>query len=74
MVPPPLLPRGVQSFTPLLQYSLNGFAVVDGDGRYRWVSDSLCLLLAMDKQALMGCVAAALLAACLCARYAANGA
>ena len=55
----PLLPRGVDSFTPLLQYSLNGFAVVDSDGRYRWVSDSLCMLLAMDKQALLGCVAGA---------------
>lgn len=52
----PQLPRGVESFTPLLQYSLNGFAVVDGDGRYAWVSDSLCLLLAMDKHALLGCV------------------
>ena len=70
MAPPPLLPRGVASFTPLLQYSLNGFAVVDGDGRYRWVSDSLCLLLALDKQALLGCVAAA--AARAHARYASN--
>lgn len=58
------LPRGVESFTPLLQYSLNGFAVVDGDGRYAWVSDSLCLLLALDKQALLGCVRDCVACAC----------
>ena len=54
----PSLPRGVESFTPLLQYSLNGFAVVDAAGRYAWVSNSLCLLLATDKQGLLGCVCA----------------
>jgi hypothetical protein len=54
--PPPTLPRGVLSFSPLLKHSLNGFAVVDADGRYVWVSDSMCRLLRLDKTALLGCV------------------
>ena len=51
----PPLPSGVQSFTPLLARSLNGFAVVDSGGRYAFVSDSLCLLLELDKHVLLGC-------------------
>jgi hypothetical protein len=56
-MPPLALPLGV-SFTPLLTQSLNGFAVVDGEGRYVWVSDSMCNLLHADKAALLGCVRA----------------
>ena len=52
---PPLL-RGVESFTPLLAHSLNGFAVVElASARYAYVSDSLCHLLELDKHVLLGC-------------------
>jgi hypothetical protein len=43
------------SFAPLLTQSLNGFAVVDDAGRYVWVSTSMCNLLHVDKDTLLGC-------------------
>jgi hypothetical protein len=52
------LPAGVQSFAPLFNQSLNGFAVVDGARRYVWCSDSTCRLLGVDKASLLGCAPA----------------
>ena len=53
--PPPLaLPRA-EVFTPLLTQSLNGFAVLDGNATYLWVSDSMCNLLECSKAQLLGC-------------------
>jgi PAS domain-containing protein len=55
--PPP--PAGVATFALLLhvlaRHSLNGFAVVDASGRYAWVSDSMCTLLGVEKETLLGC-------------------
>jgi hypothetical protein len=56
--PAALLPAGVQSFAPLFNQSLNGFAVVDGAHRYVWCSDSTCRLLGVDKASLLGCALA----------------
>ncbi len=53
--PLPLPPAGVASFAPLLRHSLNAFAVVHASGRYAWVSDSMCTLLGLEKEALLGC-------------------
>ncbi len=58
----PPLPSGA-SFAPLFNQSLHGFAVVDGAGRYVWCSDSLCLLLGVEKDTLLGCAASTLCAA-----------
>jgi hypothetical protein len=41
----------------LLLESSNGFAVLDVSGRYVYVSASMCKLLSLDKEALLGCVA-----------------
>jgi hypothetical protein len=43
-------------FAPLLLESSNGFAVLDAAGRYAYVSASMCNLLSLDKEALLGCV------------------
>jgi hypothetical protein len=55
--PPPAHAAGVSTLlAPLLRQSLNGFAVVDAAGHYAWVSDSMCLLLGVAKETLLGCV------------------
>jgi hypothetical protein len=58
MEPPPALPAmpPAEAFAPLLTESLNGFAVLDASGRYVYASDSLCDLLSLSKDALLGCV------------------
>jgi hypothetical protein len=45
-----------EMFAPLLLESSNGFAVLDVSGRYVYVSASMCKLLSLDKEALLGCV------------------
>jgi PAS domain-containing protein len=52
---PPAMPPA-EAFAPLLTESLNGFAVLDSSGRYVYVSESLCDLLSLSKDALLGCV------------------
>ena len=47
-----------EAFAPLLTESLNGFAVFDASGRYAFVSASLCDLLSLPKDALLGCATA----------------
>ena len=67
----PLL-RGVESFTPLLAHSLNGFAVLElASARYAYVSDSLCHLLELDKHVLLGCSCTAV--RCVLSRARARG-
>jgi len=44
-----------EAFAPLLTESLNGFAVLDSEGRYVYASASLCSLLLLNKDALLGC-------------------
>jgi hypothetical protein len=44
-----------ETFAPLLTESLNGFAVLDSGGRYVYASASLCSLLLLTKDALLGC-------------------
>jgi hypothetical protein len=51
----PLPPAAM--FAPLLLESTNGFAVLDASARYVYVSASMCKLLSLDKEALLGCVA-----------------
>ncbi len=46
-----------EMFSPLLLESTNGFAVLDVSARYVFVSASMCKLLSLDKEALLGCVA-----------------
>ena len=43
------------ALVPLLTESLNGFAVLDSDERYIYASASLCNLLTLDKDELLGC-------------------
>jgi hypothetical protein len=50
----PLPPAAM--FAPLLLESTNGFAVLDASARYVYVSASMCKLLSLDKEALLGCV------------------
>ena len=52
--PPLALPEAAM-FAPLLSESLNGFAVVDENYVYVWVSDSMCNLLECNKAQLLGC-------------------
>ena len=47
-----------EAFAPLLTESLNGFAVLDASGRYVFASTSLCDLLSLPKDALLGCATA----------------
>lgn len=47
-----------EAFAPLLTESLNGFAVLDAGGRYAFASASLCELLSLPKDALLGCARA----------------
>ncbi len=44
-----------EAFAPLLTQLLNGFAVVDADSCYVYVSASLLRLVELDKAALLGC-------------------
>ena len=41
-------------FAPLLSESLNGFAVLDWNYVYAWVSESMCNLLECNKSQLLG--------------------
>jgi hypothetical protein len=58
MSPPPSPLPPAEMFAPLLFESSNGFAVLDASGRYVYVSASMCSLLSLDKEALLGCVTA----------------
>jgi len=54
--PAPATPPAAETFAPLLTESLNGFAVVClPDERYVYVSASLCNLVSLPKDALLGC-------------------
>ena len=60
-----------ESLAPLLRLSLNGFAALTRDGVYVYVSESLCALLQLSKDALLRCVCCgrpALRRRALCAR------
>ncbi len=59
VVSPPSSPLPpAEMFAPLLLESSNGFAVLDASGRYIYVSASMCNLLSLGKEALLGCVRA----------------
>ena len=58
MEPPAAAVPPAEAFAPLLTESLNGFAVLDASGRYAFASASLCELLSLEKDALLGCAAA----------------
>ena len=53
---PPVAPPAAV-FAPLLTESLNGFAIWDSSGRYVYASASLCNLLTLPKDKLLGCEA-----------------
>ena len=57
-MPPLALPEAAM-FAPLLSESLNGFAVLDENYVYVWVSESMCNLLECKKSQLLGCVPSA---------------
>ena len=46
-------------FAPLLTESLNGFAILDSREHYVYASASLCNLLSLSKDVLLGCEALA---------------
>ena len=52
-MPPLALPEAAM-FAPLLSESLNGFAVLDENYVYVWVSESMCNLLDCNKSQLLG--------------------
>ena len=52
-MPPLALPEAAM-FAPLLSESLNGFAVLDENYVYVWVSESMCNLLECTKSQLLG--------------------
>ena len=58
MEPPAAAVPPAEAFAPLLTESLNGFAVLDASGRYAFASASLCDLLSLPKDALLGCATA----------------
>jgi hypothetical protein len=60
MSSPAMIPPPDELFAALLLESANGFAVLDASGRYVYVSTSMTKLLGLEKEAFLGCDAAAM--------------